>query len=298
MTIEEKIKSEAINCGFHLCGIADANHLSIEDHNRFDTWLASGFSADMAYMRRNIDKRLCAKKLLDGANSVICVALAYNYIEPPKDSQCFIASYACYEDYHTIMKNMLICLSDFIRAELGEKIGFKACVDTVPILERAYARNAGLGFIGKNRMLINPVYGSRLFLGELITTAPLQPDTPIKGSCGGCNKCFDACPTAALNADGIDCRRCLSYHTIENKGQIPPQFSQFTKNSIFGCDRCVDACPFNQKKDKSNLTAVIKSGYTEDYIKNLDETAFNESFGNTPIARSGLAKLQAHLTRK
>ncbi len=292
MTIEEKIKDEAVKCGFNLCCIADAQQLSDDERDRFDKWLTRGFAADMTYMQRNIDKRLCAKNLLEGAQSVICVALAYNYVEPPKDSQCFIASYACYEDYHTVMKNMLRRLADFITAAIGEKTDFKTCVDSVPILERAYGRNAGLGFIGKNRMLINPAYGSRLFLGELITTAPLKPDTPIEGSCGSCNKCLEACPTAALTAEGIDCRRCLSYHTIENKGQIPPEFVALTKRGIFGCDRCVDVCPFNQKEGKSNLKPIIKSGYTQDFIKNLDTAAFKSQFGSTPVARGGLGRLQ------
>ena len=298
MTIEEKIKREAIECGFDLCGITSANHVAHDDQYRFETWLANGFSADMAYMQRNIDKRICAQNLLEGAESVICVALAYDIVIPPENSQCFIASYACYEDYHSVMKKMLLRLSDFIRAELGTEVGFKACVDSVPILERAYARNAGIGFIGKNRMLINPVYGSRLFLGELITTALLSHDSPVDGSCGQCNKCLEACPTTALTANGIDCRRCLSYHTIENKGTIPPEFTALTKKSIFGCDRCVDACPFNQRNNSSSLLPIVKSGYSSDYIKEMDSGRFKRLFGTTPVARRGLERLKKHLDCK
>ena len=294
LSIEQKIKDKAMRLGFALCGITKARRLG-EDEHRFKDWLSEGFAADMSFLKRNIDKRFSADKLLNGGKSVICVGLAYEKVAPPPQSQCVISSYACYEDYHIVIKQKLFALADFIESIADSGAKFKACVDSVPIAERAYSHLAGLGFIGKNKMLINPEIGSRLFLGELITDLPLESDlSQVSASCKDCRKCIDACPTGALTEYALDCRKCLSYLTIEHKSDLPQEYKSLASKYIFGCDKCVDACPYNHST-VSNLKAIIKSGFKAEEILEMETADFENYFGKTPVVRAGLDKLKSHI---
>jgi len=190
----------------------------------------------MEYMNRNFQKRINPAELLKDAKSVICVALNYK----PKDTErkTGTANFALYEDYHPFIKNLLFRLADFIKDSAGVNVKFKACVDSAPVAERSLAQRAGLGFIGRNHILINPTLGLQMLLGELITDLPLAPDKPITQSCSGCDRCITACPGEALKPDGgFDANRCISYLTIEHNRRAD--------NGQFGCDECLLTCPYN-----------------------------------------------------
>ncbi len=266
MTLAQDIKQKAIELDFDLAGITDTSALNNEQFKLFTDWLAFGYAGRMDYMRKNLDKRTSPAKLLKNAKSIICVGL--NYKPPPargtRDERRTyrpssivhlpssrptgrVANYAQYEDYHPFIKKQLRKLTDFITSVAGEGLQFKICVDSAPLVERALAARAGLGFIGKNHMLINPTLGPQIFLGEIITTLMLQTDGPITNNCSNCNKCIDACPTGALRTDGqFDANKCISYLTIEYKGRIPPDLAEKIGARLFGCDECVLACPYQE----------------------------------------------------
>ena len=335
MTLAQDVKHKAIELGFDLAGITDASALNNEQFKLFTDWLAFGYAARMDYMRKNLDKRTSPAKLLKNAQSVICVGLNYT---PPKRSPSLralrsnarqshlrhetdptgrVANYAQYEDYHPFIKKQLHKLTDFINSIAGEPLQFKICVDSVPLLERALAARAGLGFIGKNHMLINPTLGPQIFLGEIITTLKLKPDEPAfchserifchserseesgptTPKCSSCNKCIDACPTGALRADGqFDANKCISYLTIEYKGPIPPDLAERIGARLFGCDECVLACPY--QKNAPTCSNADLTFYPDRTCLNLNEILkmteyqFKTRFFNSPLARTGLQKLR------
>ncbi|MBN1788839.1 MAG: tRNA epoxyqueuosine(34) reductase QueG [Sedimentisphaerales bacterium] len=239
-----EIKQQAKNLGFDLVGITSADPIDTAQIEHFKKWLNAGCQGTMNWLSNNIEKRFDPALLLDGAKSVICTAINY---KPPKTS-AQIASYALYEDYHDFIKNKLFKLADFLKSQTSQDIKFKACVDSVPLAERALAARAGLGFIGKNHLLTNPQLGSFLLLGELITTLPLEPDEPLekKDYCKGCSKCINACP-ANVFGNFFDARKCISYLTIEHKGEIDKELAAKIKPHLFGCDACILACPYNEK---------------------------------------------------
>ncbi|MCK5563916.1 MAG: tRNA epoxyqueuosine(34) reductase QueG [Planctomycetes bacterium] len=296
MNIEGKIKQKAIELGFDLVGITAAAPVSKQHADRLKSWLGEGKSADMKYMRSNFDKRIDPAKLLSGAKSVICVALNYKpKPSPKKPAGKFgaVANFAIYEDYHGFMKDRLFALAEFIKDVAGESdVKFKACVDSVPILERAFAQEAGLGFIGKNHMLINPSAGLQLLLGEIVTTLELQADKPCKDGCSDCFKCIRACPTGALSADGFDANKCISYLTIEHPSEITAGLG----GKLFGCDECTLACPYDSGapcKANESFKVVIEQQYLGlDEIKEMTQAAFDSRFRNTPIERIGLSRLK------
>ena len=258
-----------------------------------------------SYLHRNLKKRFDPAKLLKNAKSVICVALNYRPRsgELSADPEFRIANYALYDDYHPFMKERLFKLADFIKLEApngseGMGIKFKACVDSVPIAERALAQRAGLGFIGKNHMLISPKLGNQILLGELITTLELIPDTPqANQSCGDCGKCIRACPTGALSFDGtFDARKCISYLTIESPDEIPTEHRGKLGNRIFGCDTCILACPHEMNApNRSNPVFKLHpewSGLKPQQILNMSEEEFQKQFAHSGLLRTGLNKLK------
>jgi len=300
MDLTRFIKQKAIELGFDAAGITDASPISPEHIERLRNWLNTGCAAGMEYMHRNLEKRIDPGRLMKGAKSVICLCL--NYKPPiPEISESSvpmgrIAHYARYEDYHRFIKDLLYKLCDFIR-QRQHKARFKVCVDSAPLAERALAERAGLGFIGKNHMLINPQLGPQLFLAEIITDIELTVDRPIEAACKSCNRCIDACPTAALRANGpLDARRCISYLTIEHKGAIQAELAVKIGDRLFGCDECVIACPYQQKalprsnnrfryypdRAKLNLAELI----------NMTPQIFEERLGNSPLLRCGLERLK------
>jgi epoxyqueuosine reductase len=257
----------------------------------------------MAYMHKNLQKRLDPARLMENARSVIVVGLNYT---PPKREQGppesaglagRVGVYAQYEDYHSFVKERLRKLADFIESLAGARVKSKICVDTVPLAERALAVRAGLGFIGKNHMLINPELGCRIFLGEIVTELKLPADEPIAGDCTGCRRCLDACPTGALRPDGqFDAGACIDYLTIEYKGQIPPEQAEKIGDCLFGCEECIIACPFQKNapacKNKQFRFYRDRARIDLQEILSLDAELFGAKFGNSPIKRLGLEGLK------
>lgn len=240
------IKAEASRLGFDACGIAPAEKVDEVSCNALQEWLAQGKQAGMAYMANPTDKRLDPRLLMEGTQSVVSVALNYYPRVLLKKEQYQFAWYAYGKDYHTILKEKLHALLSGIRQQAPEVNGRVFC-DTAPLLERYWAWQAGLGWIGKNTQLIIPKAGSTFFLGEILLDTKLCYDTPLPNRCGNCTRCLDACPTHALEAPyRLNAAHCLSYLTIENKGDIPEKTTGKMGNCIYGCDRCQQSCPWNR----------------------------------------------------
>jgi len=245
---QQAIKDKALELGFDAVAFTNANELT-DDAKHLEEWLKLGYHADMNYMAANFDKRINPSKLVEGAKSVILVLKNYYPSAKPVDENGFkIARYAYGKDYHDVVKAKLQQLFDYIKLYIFPDLEGRIFTDSAPVLERALAAKSGLGWIGKNTNLIHPKIGSYFFIGELIVNLPLTDGTPINNYCGGCTKCIDACPTQALSADGkLNSNRCISYLTIENKGEIPDEFTGQFQNRIYGCDICQEVCPWNRK---------------------------------------------------
>lgn len=237
---------EALRLGFSNCGITKANFLE-EEAPKLEQWLQNGFHGEMHYMENHFDKRLDPRKLVPGAKSII--SLQYNYFTTKEQVQNTykISKYAYGEDYHLIIKRKLHELLHFIQEKIGEVDG-RAFVDSAPILERAWAKKSGLGWIGKHSLLITKQKGSFYFLAELILDLELEHDQEYKTDhCGSCTKCIDACPTKAILPNNtIDGGKCISYFTIELKNEIPNSMQGKFEDWIFGCDICQNVCPWNR----------------------------------------------------
>lgn len=238
----EHIKAEAKALGFFACGIAKAGAVSSDYADKFRRWLDAGGHADMDYMAYNIDKRLDPCLLMPSVKSIVCVALNYAPAERMPEDELQFAAYALGQDYHDIMKSRLHALAARLNIT-----AYRAFCDTAPVLERYWAAQAGLGWLGRNHQLIIPHAGSMFFLGELFLDIELDYDKPMPSRCGTCHACIDACPTSALCSDGtFRSSSCLSYLTIENRDGIPPEYADKMGNTVYGCDRCQDACPHNR----------------------------------------------------
>jgi epoxyqueuosine reductase len=303
MGVSQQIKCRAIELGFDLIGITDASPIDASHIELLSQWIKSGCAGQMSYLNRNFEKRTQPAKLLENAQSVICIGL--NYKPPEQESKKpelsitmgKVARYARYEDYHPFIKERLRKLTEFISSTSGQKHNFKICVDSVPLTERSLAARAGLGFIGKNHMLINPAIGPQIFLGEIITTIKLPIDKPITDNCSNCNKCIDACPTHALMPDGqFDANKCISYLTIEYKGRIPNELAEKIGDRIFGCDECVIACPYQKNaptyKNKQLKFYNNRNNLNPTRILNLTQMQFDTEFFGSTIRRSGLDRLK------
>ncbi|MBS3806363.1 MAG: tRNA epoxyqueuosine(34) reductase QueG [Bacteroidales bacterium] len=240
------IKSRARSLGFLDCGISRAGFLQDEAEN-LKQYLREGRHGDMHYMENHFDKRTDPTSLVEGARSVISLILPYYPKQQQRNDTYRISKYAYGKDYHIVMKSMLRDLLNFLDQEYGGVSG-RSFVDSAPVMDKAWAQKAGLGWIGKNTNLLSRKYGSFFYIGELIVDMELEYDTPIRDYCGTCRQCIDACPTGALTGPyRIDASRCISYLTIENKGEIPEAFRGTYKDWIFGCDICQDVCPWNRK---------------------------------------------------
>lgn len=294
------IKAEAAKLGFMFCGISKAGFLE-EEAPRLESWLKKGFHGEMSYMENHFDKRLDPRKLVDGAKSVISLALNYysgqQQLDPlaPKISQ-----YAYGDDYHFIIKDKLKQLMESIRTEIGEVNG-RAFVDSAPVLDKAWAKKAGLGWIGKNTNLINKKAGSFFFLAELITDMELQYDIePTEDHCGTCTRCIDACPTEAIVAPYVvDGSRCISYLTIELKSELPSEFKGKMDNWMFGCDICQDVCPWNKF---SVLNTEPAFNPHEDLLdlslrdwQEISEETFQKVFKNSAVKRTKYSGLKRNI---
>jgi len=241
--LETLIKAQAYGLGFDLVGIATLG--PAETAAAFDEWIAHGYAGEMSYLPRNAEKRRDSRLPFDGASTAIVVAMNYGGTEPPGP----VARYARGDDYHDVMLDRLMRLHHWIDERLGRHVIGKSYVDTGPVLERDLARRAGLGWFGKNTMLINPRVGSFFFLGSLLVDLELDADAPFATDhCGTCTRCLDACPTSALReARVLDATRCIAYLTIELKGEIPSELRPQIGDLIYGCDICQEVCPWNEK---------------------------------------------------
>jgi epoxyqueuosine reductase len=303
MSLSQDIKRKTIELGFDLAGVTDASPIDAGQARVFAEWLKSGFAGQMVYMHKDLQKRLDPARLMENARSVIVAGL--NYTPPKREPRPLesaaptgkIAVYAQYEDYHFFIKERLYKLLDYIKSLAGAGVKSKICVDTVPLAERALAVRAGLGFIGKNHMLINPELGCRIFLGEIVTDLKLPADEPIAGDCAGCRKCLDACPTGALRPDGqFDAGACINYLTIEYKGQIPPEQAEKVADRLFGCEQCIDACPYQESApacgNRQFKFYQDKARIDLQEILRMDADAFETKFSDSPVKRLGLEGLK------
>lgn len=245
-SISEQIKQYALSIGFDACGMCEAEEIEAIEDEHYRMWIEKGYHADMEYMARNIDKRCAPALLVDNAKSIISLALNYYPHEKQPDTAPQFAYYAYGKDYHDVMKAKLQQVFDHIQTLLPSVNGRVFC-DTAPVLERYWAAKAGLGFIGKNTLLIIPKRGSYFFLGEIIIDAELSYDKPLSLSCGKCTRCLQACPTGAIEQPHlINAQKCISYQTIENKGHIDQTIVPLLNNRMYGCDICQQICPWNR----------------------------------------------------
>jgi epoxyqueuosine reductase len=297
-TLEERIKAQAYGLGFDLAGIARLG--PAETAAAFDDWVARGYAGDMAYLPRGAEKRRDSRLPYPGATSAIVVAMNYGGTQPPGP----VARYARGDDYHDIMFGRLRALHEWLAAEMGRPVHGKAYVDTGPLLERDLARRAGLGWFGKNTNLINPEMGSFFFLGSLLVDLELEPDKPFQADrCGTCTRCLEACPTQALvESRVLDATRCISYLTIELKGEIPEELREPIGTLLYGCDICQDVCPWNVSfsrhlPDESPLAPrEIVAGkdartLARD-ILSMDDQAYVNTFNRSAMKRARLRGLK------
>ena len=287
--------------GFSYCGIAKAGFLE-EEAPRLEEWLKRGYQGKMGYLENHFDKRLDPTLLVPGAKSVI--SLVYNYY-PEKDiakenpDQLKIAKYAYGEDYHFVIKDKLKIFLHKIREEIGDVSG-RAFVDSAPVHERAWAKKSGLGWIGKNSLLLNRSMGSFFFLAELIVDIELAYDGPIKDYCGTCTACMDACPTDAIPQPYVvDGSKCISYFTIELKEEIPEVVKGKFENWIFGCDICQDVCPWNRfsqphKEESFDPHKDLEKMKSQDW-KEITDEVFEKLFRNSAMKRTKLEGLKRNI---
>jgi epoxyqueuosine reductase len=255
MLSSESIKTKAHELGFDVCGIAPA-----VDHSElkfFSEWIARGYAGSMAYLSRSAERRRDVRGVLPSARSVIVTGTVYNtdrsYSIACRDpNRAHVARYAWGDDYHEVLASRLDALVAWMHEAYPEPFEASPYVDTGPIQERVYAQHAGVGWIGKNSCVIHPQLGSWLFLAEIVCSLPLDPDVPAFDQCGTCTLCLEACPTHALVAPGVlDATRCISYLTIEHRGDIPEAMAAEVGTHVFGCDICQEVCPWNQTAPRS-----------------------------------------------
>jgi epoxyqueuosine reductase len=298
MSLSQRLKEKALELGFDLIGLAPAERAPHAEAYR--RWLEQGYQAGMDWLAHEPQRRADPRLLLPGARSVVVVGLSYFVLNPPAElwndpGRGRLARYAWGLDYHDLMLPRLRQLGDFIEQETGHTANRRAYVDTGPVLERAFAAQAGLGFIGKNTLLINPTIGSYLFLGEVLLDVELEYDEPAPdsgascrlgplgeskrvGTCGQCTRCLDICPTHAFPAAYIlNSQRCISYLTIEHKGAIPAELRPLLGNWIFGCDECQEICPWVRRYSRPTSAECLRY---------LDDAAFRARFKGTPVLRA------------
>ncbi len=286
------IKDEARRLGFSACGIALADDLPIEYQERYKRWLAKGMHADMSYLERNLELRFSPKKLLPGTESIIMVALSYypSITQHPDAPQ--IAYYAYGKDYHRVVKRRLDQLLKYIQEKIDHSATGRSFSDSAPVAERYWAWRAGLGWIGKNTLLIQQKAGSYYFLGALFLNIELPPDEPMPSLCGDCTSCIDHCPNAALDGMELDARRCISYLTIESKGAVPSEYMSRISNRLYGCDTCQIHCPWNRFARPSQEDAFAASqellSLSYEDLESDPETYLAKLLPGSPMKRAGL----------
>lgn len=296
------IKQKAHELGFFYCGVSEATFLE-DEAPRLENWLKNGRNGKLGYMENHFDKRLDPRILVEGAKSV--VSLGLNYFPEKElstgDDKIKISKYAYGEDYHFVIKDKLFEMMKFINDEIGEVHG-RVFVDSAPVLDKAWAKRSGMGWVGKHTLLINKNVGSFFFIGELIIDLALDYDGPVKDYCGTCTKCIDACPTdAIIDTNIVDASKCISYLTIELKDElIPNEFVGKMQNWAFGCDICQDVCPWNKFAQKHNEPRFEPSAEVEQLFLaeklEITEEIFSQLFKNSALKRTKYKGLQRNLS--
>ena len=296
--LEQRIKAQAYGLGFDLVGLTTTGPVATA--GRFEQWLRDGRGGGMHYLERGAEKRRDTRRPVDGARSAVVVGLDYGGREPAGP----VARYARGDDYHDVMEARLRELHRCVDEWAGTAVRGKAYVDTGPLLERDLARRAGLGWFGKNTMLINPRTGSFFFLGALLLDLQLTPDTPFENEhCGQCTRCLDACPTKALVEPGVlDARRCISYLTIELRDEVPEELRAPIGGLVYGCDICQDVCPWNVKfaqplADESPFAPRPALGGKDARalardLLGMTQEEFSRAFKGSPMKRAKLRGLK------
>ncbi len=292
------IKAKAHQLGFLACGVARAGFLEAEAP-RLEQWLRQGKHGTMGYMERNFDLRLDPTMLVPGARSVI--SLAYNYFTPPQQTDPEapkLSTYAYGRDYHKVVKKRLKPLMTFIEEQFGQ-VDMRAFVDSAPVLEKAWAERAGIGWRGKHTNVIRQGAGSWFFLCELITDLDLEPDAPATDHCGTCRRCVDACPTEAITPYGVDGSRCISYLTIELKEAVPQEFAGRMADWTFGCDICQQVCPWNRfstpHAEPEFMPKTDLMGLSADEWHGMTELVFDRLFEGSAVKRTKYTGLRRNL---
>ena len=298
MSLAAAVKRRAEEIGFVACGITDPS--PVDDGGGLDRWLAGGYAGVMRYLHRQARKRKDPRLIIAGANSVVVVLDNYYNGESDPGPPPKVARYARGEDYHRVTRERLEPLADLLRTH-GARIAH-TFVDSGPVPERALALRAGLGWIGKNTMLIRPGAGSFFFIGTLFTDLALEQDRiDATDHCGTCTRCLDACPTGALvEPKVLDATRCISYLTIEQKGPIPEPLAERLDGWVFGCDICNEVCPWNQRFAQPTSGERFRSrhlldGAGPDLFDRMDDEEFARRFGDTPLERPGLRGMRRNL---
>ena len=301
MTPTEIVKQTARDLGFTSVGIAKAEFME-EEAKRLTEWLNQGYHGSMSYMENHFDKRTDPTLLVPGAKSIIM--LTYNYHTEKKQQDPLapkISSYAYGRDYHKVIKKKLKVFMSILREKIGDIDG-RCFVDSAPVMERDWAARAGVGWVGKNTLLIHPKHGSYFFLAEMILDLELEYDDPIKDYCGTCTACIDACPTDAISSDGyvLDGSKCISYLTIELKDDIPSSFEGAMDNWMYGCDICQQVCPWNrfsspheepQFEPKESLLSMSQ----EDWVE-ITEDVFDNLFIGSAVKRTKFQGLKRNIS--
>ena len=291
----DAVISRARAFGFDLCGIAPAERTP--KLARFADWIQSGQAGEMTYLGRSADERLDPARVLPGVRSIVSVAVVYNTDAPAAGA---ISRYAWGRDYHDVLRERLTQLLRWMAETAGTGFEAFSCVDAGPVQERVFAEQAGLGWIGKNTCLINPGLGSWLFLGEILTNAAIEHDTPLPDQCGTCTRCLDACPTGAIvEPYRVDARRCLSYLTIETRGALGAEWRDALHDRVYGCDICQDVCPWNRRAATSSDPAWqpredLSSARLIDLCR-LSDDAWRAVLRTSHMRRAGLRRLRRSL---
>ena len=297
---KDLIKKKARELGFFYCGVSKADFLE-EEAQKLENWLKRQFNGKMTYMENHFDKRLDPRLLVDDAKSVISLILNYDTdLEQNDPTAPRISKYAYGEDYHFVIKDKLKELLQFIQVEIGE-VGGRVFVDSAPVMDKAWAKKSGLGWMGKNTNLIHPKHGSFFFIAELILDLELEADGPIKDYCGTCTRCIDACPTEAIvEPYVVDGSKCISYLTIELKDALlPREFIGKMDNWMFGCDICQEVCPWNRfssphTESRFNPKSNILELSTAEW-KDLTQEVFSELFRLSAVKRTGFNGLKRNI---
>jgi epoxyqueuosine reductase len=303
MLTAAEVKAQARTLGFDACGIAPAAaHAELAF---FPEWLSRGYAGSMGYLARSAERRADVRNVLPSAKTVIATATVYNTDRPysvacADADRAHIARYAWGDDYHDLLTARLEALVAWMRAASGEPFEARVYVDTGPVQERVYAQHAGIGWIGKNTCVIHPELGSWTFLGEVLCSLPLETDVPSFDQCGSCTLCIEACPTQAIVEAGVlDSTRCISYLTIEHRGEVPEALQPEVGTHVYGCDICQEVCPWNAvapvSDDKAWQPRAVWDAPSVSELSRLPDPELERALAGSPMKRAKLSGMRRNI---